>query len=405
MFFRILILQFLLTLVPPVIIDMLWLRKKRTSALSRRKNTLRRILLWTPFVALLSTGLWLMLSAGYTPQKAQIMGIYLIIILSIGISSFIFSIFALVSRIFRKSIIRNSILAIGTIISLILFSIVMTGYYTGCKKLKIKETEIVLDHLPESFNGYRIVQFSDLHLGTYGNDTTYVQQMVNTINDQKPNLIAFTGDLISYNVCELKPFISHLGKLHATDGVYAVMGNHDYMIYRHWENRRQQVESIRQLQEDERSMGWNLLLNQNAIIRHGNDSIAVIGSENHGKPPFPQLGNLKKAQKGIPDSRQKDGGESTFIKILLSHDPTHWRRQVLPETDIQLTLSGHTHGTQLSLFGWSPAQLLYKEWGGLYCEDGRYLYVSTGIGQVLIPFRFGIYPQIEILTLRTKSGN
>ena len=142
-------------------------------------------------------------------------------------------------------------------------------------------------------------------------------------------------------------------------------------------------------------MGWQLLLNENRLIVRGNDSIAIIGVENDGKPPFPAMGDLPRATSGT----------DRLFKLLLSHDPSHWRRKVLPDTDIQLTLSGHTHAMQFRLGGFSPSAWIYPEWGGLYTENGRGLYVNMGIGSVMIPYRFGAWPEISVITLRKKAEN
>jgi len=390
MLLRILFFQIILTLLPPLCIDRLWFKRKKSA----------RWLLWSVFLAILAFGLYITLFETYSHKNAHFLGIYLIILLSVCVPSFIFSIFAFGSRLFKKPCIRKSMVAAGATIGIVLFCLIMKGYLFGRKTLVVKETEIVIDNLPDAFDGYRIAQFSDLHLGTYGKDTTFVEQLVKTVNARQPDLIAFTGDLVNYHVNELQPFKHILRRLSAKDGVYSVMGNHDYMGYFHWDSRRQQVKAIQQLQNDETDMGWNLLLNQNAVIHRGTDSLAVIGVENDGKPPFPQLGKLDKAQKGLPKNL-----DCPILKILLSHDPTHWHRRVLPESDIQLTLSGHTHGTQCSIMGWSPAKLIYKEWGGHYQQGNRHLYVSTGIGQVLIPFRIGIYPQLEIIKIKKHITN
>lgn len=148
---------------------------------------------------------------------------------------------------------------------------------------------------------------------------------------------------------------------------------------------------VKDLQRRERSFGWNLLINNHDIIHRKKDSIAIIGVENDGRPPFPSLGDLPKATKGI--------GKGTF-SILLSHDPTHWRREVLPKTDIQLTLSGHTHAGQFKVFGWSPVAFVYDEWSGAYSEGKQILNVSDGIGAVMFPFRFGAWPEVNVITLK-----
>ena len=391
MLLRLLITMILVLLVPPTCFDCLWMRGNGWSW--------KRIMLWLPFLLILAIGIGIVTIWKYTPQNACATGAFFIAFLAVGIPSCILAIFALISRIFKNNLYRKSIMALGLTIGAIIFAIIMIGYFYGSRKLVVKHTEIALHNIPEAFNGYTIVQFSDLHLGTYGRHRDNVERLVRAINAEKPNLIVFTGDIVNYNIDELKPFCSILGQISAPDGVFSVMGNHDYLCYQRWKTKHDQLNAIHQLQQDERDMGWNLLLNSHAIITHNGDSIAIIGVENDGRPPFPQFGDLRKAQKGLPDVCASG---SPMMKILLSHDPTHWQRRVLPETDIQLTLSGHTHGTQCSIFGWSPAQLLYKEWGGLYEKAGRYLYVSTGIGQVLIPFRFGIWPQIETITLKKQ---
>lgn len=177
-------------------------------------------------------------------------------------------------------------------------------------------------------------------------------------------------------------------------GIYAVLGNHDYMNYRHWATGNDRKADIQRLISLEKKMGWKVLLNENSVVRHQTDSMAIIGVENDGKPPFPARADLPRAQKGL---------QADCFSILLSHDPTHWRRAVLPTTNIPLTLSGHTHGMQLQFGHFSPASWFYPEWGGPYTitERGipRTLYVSLGTGEVLLPFRLGAWPEINVIIL------
>lgn len=228
-----------------------------------------------------------------------------------------------------------------------------------------------------------------------------VEKVVERIMEQCPDMIVFTGDLVSTEANELDGFDEILSRLHAPDGVYSILGNHDYLTYAYYLSPEEQAAQREELKKRQRAMNWDLLLNEHRIIRQGRDSIALVGVENDGKPPFPERGDLKKALAGIPGYGQ--GNDSTrMFKVLLSHDPTHWRRKVLPQTDIQLTLSGHTHGMQFMLFGWSPSKFFYPEWKYMYREGERGLYVSLGIGGALIPFRFGAWPEINVITLHNK---
>ncbi len=279
-------------------------------------------------------------------------------------------------------------------IAIIIVSFIVYGFTYGYKKL-VKE-EFTYSHplIPSSFDGYRIIHISDLHVGTFSNNMDVVNDFITKINNEKADLIVFTGDLVNRNPSELKASKASLSKLAATDGVISVMGNHDYLFYYPWANERERIENVRKLQALQREMGWNLLLNSNTRIHRSADSIAIIGVENDGKPPFPALGDLNAAQKGTEDG--------TF-KILLSHDPSHWRRKVLPETKIPLTLSGHTHAMQMKFFGFSPSQWLYPEWSGEYREGTQTLIVSEGLGEVLVHFRLGAWPQYSVITLKQEQ--
>ncbi|MBQ7734368.1 MAG: metallophosphoesterase [Bacteroidales bacterium] len=271
--------------------------------------------------------------------------------------------------------------------------VMIYGCTVGQKKLVVKEQTLYFSNLPEEFDGYRIIQLSDFHIGTYGNDTAFVAQVVNEVRAQKPDLIVYTGDLVNSDADEVDPFVPVLSSLSASDGVLSIFGNHDYCYYSH----HHQMEVIRRnqeaLKEKERNLGWQLLLNEHRVIWRDSASIAVVGVENVGRPPFPDEGDLAVATEGLPDS--------TFI-ILLSHDPSHWRMEVLPDTDIPLMLSGHTHAMQFRIGRITPVMFRYPEWGGLYEENGQQLFVSTGVGGG-IPFRFGAWPEICVLTLRRAN--
>ena len=247
------------------------------------------------------------------------------------------------------------------------------GSFIGVSQLEIRHVEFASEDLPAAFDGYRIVQFSDAHVPTYtGWRRELLRQAVDSINAQHGDLIVFTGDLQNKEPTEIEPFCSELSRLKAKDGVYSVLGNHDYAMY---------------LDVDLYQQARNL-----HKIRRGGDSIYIAGMENDGEGRFPQLGDLVCTLHGL--SRE------SFV-VMLEHDPTSWRRKILPHSHCQLTLSGHTHGGQFSLFGWSPASLRCHEYAGLYYMGDRAINVSTGLSGV-IPFRFGVPPEIVVITLRKK---
>lgn len=256
---------------------------------------------------------------------------------------------------------------------------------------EVRQVEYRSSRLPKGFDGFRIVQISDLHLGSFTLQPAIIRRMVERVNALDSQLILFTGDIVNRRSSELEPFLPILSQLKASHGVYAVLGNHDYGTYYHWPSPQAERDNLLHLKQMEAQMGWTLLNNEHRFIRSGSDSIALLGVENEGEPPFPQYGNLPCALQGA--------GEG--FKLLMSHNPTHWRREVLPESDVDLTLSGHTHAMQCILGGRSLSELKYPEWHGFYYEGSRALYVNIGIGYVGFSFRFNAPPEITLLTLRT----
>lgn len=289
---------------------------------------------------------------------------------------------------------------VGSALALFVAASILYGAFYARQHPVYNERTISFDRLPEGFDGYRIVQFSDLHIETLGSAGRYLPEWVDRINSLHPDLIVFTGDLVNRQGGELPPFMDELSRLSATDGVYSVLGNHDYGDYYHWTSPADQAKTLQKLIADEGHMGWHMLNNRSVYLHRGNDSIALIGVENWGMPPFPQYGRLNEAYPARNDS--------TF-KILLSHNPLHWRHEVIPRTNIDLTLSGHTHAMQLKLgwkgFEYSLAEPMYPEWSGLYvAPDGHHkLYVNEGIGCVFLPIRIGARPEITIITLKKDS--
>ena len=283
----------------------------------------------------------------------------------------------------------------GLTASLLCIIVAIMAYHIGNKRIEVKEYAFYSKDLPSAFDGMRIVHFSDLHLGTYGTDTARVSQLLSKVMAQKGDIIVFTGDLVNFESKEARPFVEQLSKLNAPYGVYSIMGNHDYAIYRMYDTKEEQVADINRLAQIEKQAGWTLLRNENTLIHKDGQTIAIVGMENDGKPPFPHLADLPKALRGLNDPAL---GQPLF-KIVLTHDPTHWRRAILKDTDAQLTLAGHTHGLQFKIGNWSPASLIYKEWGGQYFEGTRSIVVSVGLGLGTVPFRFGAWSEVCVITL------
>ena len=278
--------------------------------------------------------------------------------------------------------------------TLIIWGLVLYGHLVGYQQLEVHRYDYVSADVPQAFDGYRIVQFSDAHVGTMtGYRQSLLQRAIDSINALNPDVIIFTGDLQNLHPFELQEHMETLRRLHAKDGVYSILGNHDYPTYLNCDEETKAA-LVEQTIKSERKMGWKLLLNEHSIIRRDSDSIVIAGMENWGKMKrMPRKGDVKKTLAGLT-------GEQPFI-IMLQHDPSAWDEKILPECQAQLTLSGHTHGGQFEFLGWSPASLSYEEWGGWTYKNGRALYVSTGLG-ALIPFRLGMPGEIVQITLKTK---
>ena len=281
---------------------------------------------------------------------------------------------------------------IGMALAIFAIALLSFGYFVGRHHYVIHRQTFYFPDLPKRFEGYRIAQFSDMHIGTLrdGHEED-AKKIVELINAQHCDAILFTGDLVNHQSMELDGFQRDLSKLSAPDGVYAVMGNHDYSMYIKYPTEKERDADVEELQRRIRNYGWTLLLNEHRVLRRGNDSLIIAGVENDGLPPWPALGDLPKTMKGLKRS---------CFTVLMSHDPTHWRRAILPRTNIQLTLSGHTHDGQFKVFGWSPVSYVYREWSGAYAEGNQVLNVSDGIGAVMFPFRFGAWPEVNVITLR-----
>lgn len=328
-------------------------------------------------------------------------GIYLIIALAICIPKLLFTILHLLLYSTGRLCIRNkihlvqyqrAITIICSLVAIAAFADIIFGATIGKHYYKVREVSFTSAELPKAFDGYRIAQISDIHTGSWNNDTIAMSRAVALCNSLHPDALMFTGDLVNSHSEEVKPYKHILSKLTAKDGVFAILGNHDYALYAQWDNEAKRLADIDSLILHEQQMGWQVLVNDHRIIHRMNDSIAIVGVENSGNPPFPDRADLPRALKGT----------GSMFKILLSHDPTHWRRKVLPETDIQLTLSGHTHDMQIKVMGFSPSAFIYPEHDGMYLEGSRGLFVNIGLGYVLFPMRIGAWPEITLITLKKQ---
>ena len=346
------------------------------------KNKWMRLSYWIPSVSLLIAMGYIF--GGFAPESSlSALGVFLVVFLCINVPKALFSI---LMPLVKKT-------AIGLTIALLAMAYLIFGATEGKRYFQVKETTIESKDVPQGFDGYRIVQLSDMHVGSWNGNTQAMEKAVSIINDLQPDLIVFTGDLVNNLASELDNFIPVFSKLKAKDGVYSVLGNHDYSTYIHWENPEDQKEELVRLKQKQAEMGWTMLNNRHIKLYNQNDSIALIGVENSGRPPFPDYAKLSEAMQGT---------EGMF-QILLSHDPTHWRREVLPQTDIELMLAGHTHAMQTKIFGFTPAQFIYEENDGLYQEGEQMLYVNIGLGHLLYPMRLGAWPEITLLTLRKSN--
>lgn len=356
-------------------------------ALMRGAAWWAHLLLWLPAILAFGT----ILSVRYGGLTNIRTEVFIFLLLCIALPQFIFVLFSVLGKLiglawYPALTVGNGVgILIGATISLA----ALYGMTFGWKQLTVKQVDLTFDNLPAQFDGYRIAQLSDLHVGSYGSRTAFLEKVVHTVNAEQPDLIVFTGDLINTSSDEIVPFERVLSALQAKDGVMSVLGNHDYGLYGMKERPADPREGAVKVVEAERRMGWDLLLNEHRIFIRNGAQIAVIGVENTGKPPFPEIGDLQGALAGSSDS--------TF-KILLSHDPSHWRMEVLPTTDIPLMLAGHTHAAQVKIGSWSPVQRMYNEWSGLYQEGNQQLYISEGVGGT-IPFRLGTKPEIIVFTL------
>ena len=275
------------------------------------------------------------------------------------------------------------------------------GIISGAHNFRVRRTTVYLPHLPIAFDGLTVGQLSDIHAGSLFNRKAIMGGLELLMNE-KPDVIFFTGDLVNAETREVNDYITIFDKLQAPLGVFSVTGNHDYGNYRQWPNAEAKTKNLEDMFAAHKALGYDLLMNENRILEIGGEKIAILGVENWGVGPplrFPKYGKLADAYAGT---------EEAAVKILLSHDPSHWDAQIRPEYgDIDLTFSGHTHGYQMGVnigsYTWSPAQYRFKQWAGLYQEGSQYLYVNRGFGCVGYPGRIGMPPELTIIELKKSA--
>ncbi|GAA4941139.1 hypothetical protein GCM10023314_12620 [Algibacter agarivorans] len=287
---------------------------------------------------------------------------------------------------------------IGLFSGFLPFFIIMYAIFNAVYNFKIYHPKIQFQNLPKAFDGLKIVQISDLHLGGFNYRFHVLEKAIKSINSLQPDVIFFTGDLVNNYAWELIGWKKVFKKLVAKKGKYAVLGNHDYGDYSEWDSIEAKQENFNAIKQFYKDIDFKLLLNESQIIDVNNERIAIIGVENWGNPPFKQYGDLNTAL--------KNASHMPF-KILLSHDPTHWNEEIIEKTDIALTLSGHTHGMQaaINLKGntWSPIKYKYQHWAGMYKHKNQYLYVNRGLGWIGFPGRLGMRPEITLIELSCKK--
>lgn len=283
----------------------------------------------------------------------------------------------------------------GLIAGFLPFFAIVYAIFKSAYRFKIHRVEVHPKDLPSNFDGLKIVHISDLHVGSFSYRYRILEKVVHLINDLDADLILFTGDLVNNYAWELKGWDQVLNKLSARKGKFAVLGNHDYGDYSPWISEEAKKENFEEIKNFYQKIDFQLLLNASEVLTVNNQSIGILGVENWGLPPFRQDGDLQKAWKDV---------RNLPFKILLSHDPSHWDAEVIDKTDIDLTLSGHTHGMQagIKILGkqWSPIQYKYKRWAGLYAHKKQYLYVTRGLGWLGFPGRMGMRPEITLIELK-----
>jgi len=293
---------------------------------------------------------------------------------------------------------RRFLSIIGLGIAALPFGALLYGMYKGKYNFKVLKYTMEYDDLPDAFDGYQITQISDVHSGSFDNRKK-IEYAIDLINQQESDILLFTGDMVNNKTEEMHPWKELFGTLRAKDGMFSVLGNHDYGDYVDWDTPEAKQANLDDLKILQKEIGLDLLLNESRYLEKDGERIALIGVENWGKGGFKKAGDLQKAKSAV--------GKDDF-KILMSHDPSHWEEEVVPDDyHYHLTLSGHTHGMQFGIeipgwIKWSPVKWRYKQWAGIYEEAGQFINVNRGFGFLGYPGRFGIWPEITVITLKKK---
>ena len=375
----------LLILIPDLYFDLHYWRHKFRGG--------QRLLRWIPSIILVAYTIKLAYEKNFIPDNPNVLWIYLLLLGTIAVPKAVFMLCSIIGlgfcKLFKRR--KNYGNLVGILCVPIIWYILFYGSFVGFNKLEVNRQTFVSGDLPKAFDGYQIVLFSDAHVGSYTDRNEYVlKQAIDSINAQRPDLIVFAGDLQNIHPQEVYQHLDILSSLKAKDGVLSVLGNHDYAEYLACDEVTK-VANCRETRSLEQQMGWTLLLNENRTIARGNDQITIAGMENDGDGKrSPRKGDITKTLDGVADG--------AFI-VMVEHDPSAWRRKIIPDHRAQLTLSGHTHAGQIKLFGWCPLSLTGKEVNGWYQEGRQSLFVTAGLG-ALVPFRFGATGEIVVITLK-----
>ena len=373
----------LLILIPDLYLDLHYWR--------HRYSTGKRLLHWLPSLLLTALTLKLTYEKDFIPDDPTLLYIYLFLLGFIAIPKLVYVLCSILGlgacKLFHGK--RNYGNLIGALLVPILWYILIYGSFVGFQKMEVNRHTYSSPDLPAAFNNYKIVLFSDAHVGTLtGSRQWMLQRAVDSINAQHPDMIVFAGDLQNLQPKELYKQMDILSSLKAKDGIYSVLGNHDYAQYVTC-SEAEKAANCKEIISLERQMGWTVLLNEHKVIQRSKDHLVIAGMENDGDGErFPQKGDINKTLSG-----------TNGFTILLEHDPSSWRRKIIPDGRAQLTLSGHTHKMQFALFDWCPMSLTGKEFNGWYTNDSQSLFVTAGLGG-LIPFRFGAPGEVVVITLK-----
>lgn len=386
---RIIIPILLAIVLPDIYIDMHYWRHRKGY------TWWRRLLWWLPSVLMVAYSIAIASTRNFVPDEMMFINVYMMLVGLVVMPKMLFALCSGIGYLVCKYTHRRR--NYGNFIWLPFAAgaiyIIMYGFIVGFGKLEVKHLDLYFDDLPEAFEGYRIVHFSDAHVGSFQYDKkSILQRDIDSINAQKADMVVFTGDIQNMQPDELLPVMPLLSKVKAKDGVYSVLGNHDYSIYIDATEDVKKA-NIKATVDREQQMGWTVLRNDNRVIRRNADSLVIAGEENGGRKPSPKLADLEKSLHGV--------GKGAFI-VMLQHDPNVWQEKIVPDGRVQLTLSGHTHAGQVSVFGLRFTQLTAHNDYRLYNQGRQQLYVTSGLGGV-VAMRFGATAEIAVITLhKTK---